>query len=101
MLTLTKVTVAVSNAPQALANSATPVCKVIIQAKAGNSASVFVGPSNVSSTNKTGYELVTPPAASVNFPFVLEGKAGNDIDISQLYVVGTSGDIVNMLTYTY
>lgn len=71
----------------------------IIQAKRANTASLAIGDSTLAAG--TGIELVVPTADVQLTSLSIEAKGGNALDLSDIYVLGTADDGVNVLYEIY
>jgi hypothetical protein len=102
MYKLLQKTLATAGAEQLTATS-TPCRRAIIQAERSNRGSLMIGDSTVTATK--GHELPAPFAISqanaYSLPLILEGIGQNDVNLSNVYAIGTSGDIINILYYDF
>lgn len=71
------------------------VTRLIIQAKRGNSNALQIAPGSF--VTGKGIELVKPTADATLSGLDLTSSERNGIDLSQWYIIGTSGEGVNML----
>jgi hypothetical protein len=93
MHTLLQKTILATNTAEPLSLTPIKCAYAAIQQIMQNNGDIFVGDSSVA-VNR-GMILYW------SFPFILEGRGANDIDLSEIYVFGTQGDIVNVLYYIF
>lgn len=91
--TLTK-TIASANA-EPLSATSIKCRSAFIQAVRGNSAAFWVGDANVA--DDQGIELLEPQENTQTPWLPLQGLYGNDIDLANVYVIGTTNDVVAVL----
>lgn len=95
MIYITTVTISVTGTAQAIASVNTPASWVTLQADESNASPVYHGPSSVTTSNgqsiASGGGGGSPqyPPLGVNQPYNLQN----------IYVVGTSGDIVRVMRF--
>jgi hypothetical protein len=90
-------TIAATGVAQPISTTQFLATRVIIQnSRAGEL--VTVGDSTV--TAGTGFELIKPVDNVFGFPLILEGANGNDLDLNQIYIVGTKDKVVNCISVT-
>lgn len=82
-----------------LSNVTMKCAQVHIEAKRGNAALLTVGSSTV--TAGKGAELIKPVASVAPVPLKFRSKGGNGFDLNLIYVIGTTGDGVNVLYEEY
>lgn len=88
--------VAVTGAAQAISTDSNEYSAYIIKASMNNAAAVRIGDSTV--TLGTGYFLEPGEA----LPYGFENEAGEpvfDVKLQDLYVIGTTGDILSWLAH--
>lgn len=81
----------VSNTPEPLSVTPLKCAYATIQQNLNNGNYVYIGDDTVNDTR--GLELFW------GIHTILQGRGGNDIDLSQIYVYGVKDDIVNVLYY--
>ena len=84
-----------SAAAQPLSATSLRCRRALIQPERSNTAKFQIGDSAVTATS--GMEMVKPVASAYSIPLELTSQSGNDVDLSQIYVIGTANDIVNVL----
>lgn len=95
-----KKTIAASTVAQQISTSSFKCHHALIQSDSGNSAAIRVGCSDALASDKTG--LVLPiPQANIYYPplEIRGGELGNDLDLSEVYIEGTAGDVVNVIAF--
>jgi hypothetical protein len=99
MIQVFKKTIASTGVAQPIQTTSVKCARIWIQSDRANSALVMVGASDVEATTR-GIEIPKPTSGAYMPPLVLESNGQNDLDLSQIYIIGTSSDIVNILAYT-
>lgn len=91
-------TIAVNNTAEPLKPASSPPTaqEMILQADAANSASLYIGGSDVS--DLIGLQLL--PGDSVSLGGVVSGKSKNDLSFQDIYVYGAITDKVRVLYST-
>jgi hypothetical protein len=84
-------TILVTNTPEPLSVTPLKCAYATVQEAYTNNNAVFLGDANVDAYE--GIQLFWLVST------ILQGRGGNDIDLSQLYVYGDKDDVVNVLYY--
>jgi hypothetical protein len=98
-LTLLQKTLVASTTPEPLSATSIKCSQIIIQPFRANSALVAIGDSTVTATK--GIELTKPVATTQQSSLSIEGKGGNALDLSLIYITGQANDGVNILYEVY
>ena len=86
-------TLASGGTAQALSASVIVTQSLLITAESGNAGSVYIGDSNVDSTN--GIVLAAGTSVRITGPELGKGGA-DDMDLSQIYWDGTTSDVIRI-----
>lgn len=98
-LTILQKTLVASTTPEPLSATSIKCSQLIIQPFRANAALVSIGDSAVTATR--GIELTKPVAAAQQSSLSIEGKGGDVLDLSLIYVIGSANDGVNVLYEIY